>query len=132
MYNANAPSLNYLNNPFQFSILELIDAFRSTTTSHFSFMIIRTDINTGKSKQINWNQEYHPIREADEISITPTGMRYYTNNNNAAIICTAANPNDNTILDQCNIIPKIRKDPYITEIYLHAPAYIKAAKGVIV
>lgn len=122
MFDSSLSHLNYLSNAFHYSILELLDAFRSSIDSDLSFLVERTDLSTGITKTSSWSQTFHPIREHDTTITESVYIKYVPDSISAALWGV-----ENT--EKYNIIPKIPEN-IITAIYIYCPGYINAAKGV--
>lgn len=127
MFDQNKSHYNYLKDPFAFSILELIDIFRPSVNSDLNLLVKLTDPVTKKSRAVSFTQSWNPLKvngERTEYEIIRT-----IDSNTGCFSAVCNNPVSG-VPEEVNIIPKLSNEKYITEIYLGAPEYIKAA-GVI-
>lgn len=129
MYNPNKSHYNYLNDPFAFSILSLIDAFRPKDEDIYTFYIRK--INPSTKKVLTCEFEETPELWNERVC---NGTGLFRNNNSNPDSCFTASfrridggPN---YYETANIIPKTTNENTITELYIYAPEYIRAA-GVI-
>lgn len=130
MYDSNKTHYNYLNNPSKFSIISLLKAFRSRTSTWYTFNIVKYH-STGDYNITNFQMKADWLEDIiyrDSTSATceyaNTYVEFTKNLNNSVFHIEYEQVGWST--NEYNIIPKISTEDACIRIYVKANDYVRA------